>query len=34
LLKAEDAIEIDATELSLDEVIAAAVDVVLARTAR
>ena len=34
LLKAADAVEIDATELSLDEVIAAAVDVVLARTTR
>jgi cytidylate kinase len=34
LLRAADAIEIDASELSLDEVIAAAVDVVLARTAR
>jgi cytidylate kinase len=34
LLKAADAVEIDATELSLDEVIAAAVDVVLSRTAR
>ena len=34
LLKAADAVEIDASERSLDEVIAAAVDVVLARTAR
>jgi cytidylate kinase len=34
LLKAADAVEIDATELSLDQVIAAAVDVVLERTAR
>ena len=34
LLKAADAVEIDASERSLDEVVAAAVDVVLARTAR
>jgi len=34
LLMADDAVEIDASERSLDEVIAAAVDVVLARTAR
>jgi cytidylate kinase len=34
LLKAADAVEIDASERSLDEVIAAAVDVVLERTAR
>ena len=34
LLKAADAVEIDASDLSLDEVIAAAVDVVLARTPR
>jgi CMP/dCMP kinase len=34
LLKAADAVEIDASERTLDEVIAAAVDVVLARTAR
>ena len=34
LLKAADAVEIDATELSLNEVIAAAVDIVLDRTTR
>lgn len=34
LLKAADAVEIDASERSLDEVISAAVDVVLARTTR
>ncbi len=34
LLKAADAVEIDASELSLDDVIGAAVDVVLARTPR
>jgi cytidylate kinase len=34
LAKADDAVEIDASDLSLDEVIAAVVDVVLARSTR